>query len=133
MSPAKPSTIQTARPEAEAAEVKRLFSALADVTRIRIVNMLSAGELCVCDIVELLEVPQSTASRHLAVLREEGLVVVERRGRFAHYRLAPSADRGEQGLLADLRTAIGRREGLEREREWAARRSTARLAEPCER
>ena len=132
MSPATTPIIETTPALAEATEIRRLFSALADVTRIRIVNMLSAGELCVCDIVELLEVPQSTASRHLAVLRDEGLVVVERRGRFAHYRLASSADSGRQSLLAELQAVIGRPEGLEHERCWAAERSAARLAEPCE-
>lgn len=119
-------------PVLEATEVRQLLAALADVTRIRIVNALAAGELCVCDIVELLALPQSTASRHLAVLRDEGLVLAERRGRFMHYRLIDDQDQVRAELFGQLRQLIGSRPELERERRRAGECSRARLADPCE-
>ncbi len=56
-----------------------LFRAFADRTRLRILHMLANGELCVCDIVGVLEVPQPKTSRHLAYLRRAGLVTGARR------------------------------------------------------
>ncbi|HEX9779019.1 MAG TPA: metalloregulator ArsR/SmtB family transcription factor, partial [Geopsychrobacteraceae bacterium] len=52
----------------------RLFKALSDETRLRILALLQAGELCVCDLMAILDLPQSTVSRHLAYLRNAGLV-----------------------------------------------------------
>ena len=115
----------------EAEEFTRLFAALSDVTRVRILNALAGGELCVCDIVELLELPQSTASRHLAVLRDEGLVAAERRGRFMHYRLGEQRNRAAATLLEGVRRAIGESGALDRERRRAADRSLARRTAPC--
>jgi len=59
-------------------------TAFADPTRLRVLNLLGAGELCVCDIVEILDLPQPTVSRHLAALRDTGLVAVTREWKFAH-------------------------------------------------
>lgn len=70
----------------------RLFRALSDETRLRILNLLRSGELCVCDIVAALEVPQPTASRHLAYLRQAGLVTVRKEGVWCYYRIAPPSD-----------------------------------------
>ncbi len=65
-----------------------LFKALADDTRLRILNLLSQGELCVCDIMTILGVGQSKVSRHLACLRHAGLVNDRRKGVWMHYSLA---------------------------------------------
>jgi ArsR family transcriptional regulator len=73
-------------------EMERLFKALADVTRLRILGLLLAGEVCVCDIHESLKIPQSKASRHLAYLRRSGLVETRREGLWIHYRLGTFAD-----------------------------------------
>jgi ArsR family transcriptional regulator len=70
------------------ADAVQIFRALADETRLRILNLLSRGELCVCDIMKVLDVPQSKASRHLAHLRASGLVTVRREGVWMHYSLA---------------------------------------------
>lgn len=78
-------------------ETARLFQALADDTRLRLVALLMEGELCVCDMVAVLSLPQSTVSRHLASLRNAGLVEGRREGVWMHYRL----DAGE-GLKAGL-------------------------------
>jgi ArsR family transcriptional regulator len=67
--------------------VERVFRALSDRTRLRIINLLRGGELCVCEIVAVLGVPQPTASRHLAYLRKAGLVIARREGQWMHYRL----------------------------------------------
>src|SRR5213595_89223 len=68
-------------------DMEALFKALADATRLRILGLLLAGEVCVCDIHESLKIPQSKASRHLAYLRRTGLVQTRREGLWVHYRL----------------------------------------------
>jgi ArsR family transcriptional regulator len=66
------------------------FKALADPTRVAIVNRLAAAdEVCVCDFVASLDLAQPTISHHLRVLREAGLVEASRRGTWAYYRLVP--------------------------------------------
>jgi ArsR family transcriptional regulator, arsenate/arsenite/antimonite-responsive transcriptional repressor len=85
---------------AKTAKVDLMFRAFSDPTRLRILSMLRPGELCVCDIVEVLGVPQPKASRHLAYLRRAGLVVARREGQWMHYSLAEA--RGAfQGKLLD--------------------------------
>ena len=77
------------------------FKALADPTRVAIVNRLAgADEVCVCALVEELELSQPTISHHLKILREAGLVDAERRGTWAYYRLVPEAISDLQGALA---------------------------------
>lgn len=65
-----------------------LFKALAHDTRLRILNLLLGGEVCVCRIMEILQLPQSTASRHLGILKNAGLVEDRRDGIWVHYSLA---------------------------------------------
>ena len=80
----------------------QILKALSDSTRMRIVLLLlNSGELCVCDIMESLGIPQSTASRHLSLLRSAGLVDGERRGVWMHYRIVE-----EEGLGRSLLTAL---------------------------
>jgi ArsR family transcriptional regulator, arsenate/arsenite/antimonite-responsive transcriptional repressor len=69
-----------------------VYSALSDPTRLRILALLAQGEVCVCHIHASLDVPQPTASRHLAYLRKAGLVVARRDGIWMHYGLAPQTD-----------------------------------------
>jgi ArsR family transcriptional regulator len=66
----------------------KVYSALADPTRLRILSLLGDEEICVCHIHASLDVPQPTASRHLAYLRNAGLVEARRDGVWMHYRLA---------------------------------------------
>lgn len=79
--------------EGQAAELERLFKALADRHRVRIVNMLAGAEdaVCVCKLEPALGLSQPTVSYHLKLLVEAGLLERERRGRFGYYRLAPRA------------------------------------------
>jgi ArsR family transcriptional regulator len=85
--------------EAEALAAR--FKALADPTRVAIVNRLAAAdEVCVCDFVAALELAQPTVSHHLKVLRDAGLVESSRRGTWAFYRLVPEA-------VTELRQTLG--------------------------
>ena len=70
------------------------FKALADPTRVAIVNHLSsADEVCVCSLVDAFDLSQPTISHHLKILREAGLVESSRRGTWAYYRLKPETVR----------------------------------------
>jgi len=73
-------------------DIETLFKALADVTRLRILGLLLTGEVCVCHIHESLKIPQPKASRHLAYLRNAGLVDTRRDGLWVHYRMAVVPD-----------------------------------------
>ena len=67
----------------------QVFKALSDETRLRIMGLLIAGEeLCVCDIIAALDLPQSTVSRHLAYLRNSGLLEDRRQGVWMYYRIS---------------------------------------------
>lgn len=65
-----------------------IFKALAEQIRVRIAMLLVGQELCVCDLTEILKLPQSTISRHMTQLRHSGLVTDRRAGTWIHYRLA---------------------------------------------
>ncbi len=65
-----------------------IFKALADESRLRTFNVLRQGELCVCQITELLELAPSTVSKHMSILRQAGLVESRKEGRWIYYRLA---------------------------------------------
>ncbi len=87
---------------ASSQRVERMFRALSDRTRLRILHMLSGGELCVCHIVDILGVPQPTASRHLAYLRKAGLVVGRKQQQWIYYRVAPARTAFHRHLLECL-------------------------------
>ena len=75
---------------AAAAQLAARFRALADPTRVAIVNRLAqAEETCVCDLTAVFDLSQPTISHHLKVLRDAGLVVSSRRGTWAYYRVVP--------------------------------------------
>jgi ArsR family transcriptional regulator len=113
------------------AHVEGLFKGFADPTRVRILNLLSAGELCVCDLVALLRLSQPTVSRHLAYLRRAGLVVARPDLRFTYYRLSEPGDPVHQRLVACVHTCFDGIPSLEQERKAAIARVTARRKSPC--
>lgn len=78
------------------------FRAFSDVTRLRILHLLQAGELCVNDLVSIIDVPQPTASRHLAYLRRAKLVETRRDGQWTFYALASPENGFHQKLLECL-------------------------------
>ena len=86
---------------ADAERLAATFKALADPTRVAIVNRLACGEdCCVCDLTDAFELSQPTVSHHLRVLRDAGLVEAERRGTWAYYRLVPEAIEQLRGVFA---------------------------------
>jgi ArsR family transcriptional regulator len=113
-------------------DLETLFSGFADPTRLRILNLLTAGELCVCDLVDLLDLPQPLVSRHLAYLRKTGLVEVTRESKYAHYRLAEPDHAVHRNLISCVRSCFVGIKSLDRERRAAERRVAERDATPCD-
>jgi len=79
-----------------------MFRAFADRTRLRLLHLLKDGELCVSDIVTILDVPQARVSRHLGYLHRAGLVDVRKQGLWAFYRLRPPESPFHQRLVGCL-------------------------------
>ena len=80
-----------------------MFRAFSDRTRLRILSLLlKAGELCVCDLVRVIDAPQPKVSRHLAYLRKAGLVTARKEGLWMHYRLAPATGAFHRKLMECL-------------------------------
>jgi len=79
-----------------------LLKAFADETRLRILSLLSGGELCVCDIMSVIKAPQPKISRHLAYLRRHGLVETKREGQWVYYSLSKPGGSFHKRLLACL-------------------------------
>ena len=95
----------------------RLFKALSDDTRLRMVAILAHGELCVCHVEEALGLPQSTASRQLGILKDAGIVAGRRQGTWIYYRLASQTDEACEKLLQVLVGSFSRQEQLRRDVE----------------
>ena len=113
------------------ADLDALFRGFADPTRIRILNVLAAGELCVCDIVAMLRIAQPTVSRHLAYLRRTSLVQARPELKFTYYRLADAMDPIHRNLIACVRTCFRGINSLDRERALAEARVAERSTNPC--
>lgn len=88
-------------------DLEQLFKGLADQSRLRILNLLLHGELCVCDIQYVLDSSQPNVSRHLTYLRNSGLVLDRREGARMYYRLAQPNEGHRKKLFAFLREAFG--------------------------
>lgn len=82
--------------------VNLMFRAFSDPTRLRILNLLTGGELCVCDLVRVIDVPQPKISRHLAYLRRAKLVTARKDGLWMYYELAPAKDTFHKKLVECL-------------------------------
>ena len=81
----------------------RMFKALGDPTRVKLLSMIAAaegGEACICDMTEPVGLSQPTVSHHMKLLVEAGLATRERRGRWAYYRVVPSVLESLAGALA---------------------------------
>lgn len=76
-----------------------MFQAFCHRLRVRILHLLAQGEMCVCQIVEILQAPQPKVSRHLAVLKKAKLVTVRREGQWIYYSLAPVESPFQQKLV----------------------------------
>ena len=106
-----------------APSLDQLFRALADRTRLRLLNLMSEGEVCVCYFVQVLDAPQPKISRHLAYLRKAGVVAARREGKWMHYRLTRPADSHAANILKTTLAAF------EENKEF--RRDLQRLNRAC--
>ncbi len=93
-----------------------LFQALSDPTRLRLLNLMAAGEVCVCFFVEILDETQPKISRHLAYLRRSGLVSARRDGKWMHYGLVMPADAAQAGVLKTVLDVVSRDRTMQRDR-----------------
>ena len=83
-------------------EARQLLRALAEPIRLQLIEALTGGERCVCDLTEELGLAQSKLSFHLKVLKEAGLLADRQSGRWVYYRLRPESIERLRGWLADL-------------------------------
>lgn len=93
------------------------FKGLADENRLRILNLLFAGELCGCDIQHVLGTSQSNVSRHLSYLKNAGLVADRRVGNRVYYSLVPKQGTGMDGLFTFLHAMFGDNAQLSKDRK----------------
>jgi ArsR family transcriptional regulator len=84
-----------------------LFAALADRTRLRLLNLMNGKEVCVCYFVEILGQSQPKISRHLAYLRRVGIVTARREGKWMHYRIVAPAHPGAARILGETLSVLG--------------------------
>jgi ArsR family transcriptional regulator len=93
------------------------FRALADSTRLRIINLIGDQEVCVCYFVEILKTNQPKISRHLAYLRRAGIVTTRREGIWMHYRIATPQDENAARVLANVREWLANDPGMQQDRQ----------------
>src|ERR1700694_2569370 len=99
------------------------FQALGDNTRLRLLNLMGEQEVCVCYLVEILGAPQPRISRHLAYLRNAGIVSARREGKWMHYRIVMPPHRGDAQVLRQTLKSLKEDKAMQADR--------ARLAKAC--
>lgn len=104
-------------------DMELFFQALADRTRLRLINLMGEDELCVCFLVEVIEANQPKISRHLAYLRRAGLVSARRDGKWIHYRITEPKDEHAARVFAEVRRWLAEDKEMQRDR--------ARLVKVC--
>jgi ArsR family transcriptional regulator len=98
---------------AEPVHLARLFAALADPTRLRLLNLMRGREVCVCYFVEILRQSQPKISRHLAYLRRAGVVSARREGKWMHYRMERPEDATGAAVLEMLLESLKNDAGMQ--------------------
>ena len=93
------------------------FRALADRTRLKLLNQMQSEEVCVCFFVEVLKTNQPKISRHLAYLRRAGIVGARREGQWMHYRIVEPDDAGAASVLKDVMSWLAADQEMQRDRE----------------
>ena len=104
-------------------ELEALFQALGDRTRLRLLNLMAGGEVCVCFFVEVLDEPQPKISRHLAFLRDAGLVAARREAKWMHYSITFPRTETARKIFEHVLTVLRTDEEMGRDR--------AKLAAAC--
>jgi len=97
--------------------IELLFKALADRTRLRLINMIGDSEVCVCFFVAILKTSQPKISRHLAYLRRAGIVTARREGKWMHYRLVDPPDEHAARVFREVRASLAEHPELQHDRE----------------
>lgn len=98
-------------------EMETLFAALADKTRLRLLNLMRDDEVCVCFFTEVLNESQPKISRHLAYLRKSGLVSSRREGKWVHYRINVPESPLARTLIEDTLKWLGGQDQMAAEHE----------------
>jgi ArsR family transcriptional regulator len=93
-----------------------LFKALADTTRLRLINLIGNDEVCVCFFVEVLKMHQPKISRHLAYLRRAGVVAARREGKWIHYRLVEPPEPHAANIFREVRAGLAEDAAMKTER-----------------
>ena len=101
--------------------IELLFRALADRTRLRLINLMGEDEVCVCFFVEVLKTNQPKISRHLAYLRRAGAVAARREGKWMHYRIVEPPDPHAANIFKEVRTWLENEPSMQRDRMRLAR------------
>jgi ArsR family transcriptional regulator len=94
-----------------------LFRALADPTRLRLINLMADQEICVCYFIDVIGAPQPKISRHLAYLRRAGIVSARREGKWMHYRLTLPQESHAAAILETTLQALREDKEMQRDRE----------------
>jgi ArsR family transcriptional regulator, arsenate/arsenite/antimonite-responsive transcriptional repressor len=97
--------------------IELLFKALADRTRLRLINLIGNDEVCVCFFVEVLKTNQPKISRHLAYLRRAGVVSARREGKWMHYRIEEPPDQHAANIFREVRTWLANDSEMQRDRQ----------------
>src|SRR4051812_6459823 len=101
--------------------LEKVFLALGDRTRLRLLNLMKAGEVCVCFFVEILDEQQPKISRHLAVLRKAGLVSTRRDGKWMHYSIAELNHATARRIVAHTLETLANDPEMQRDRAALAK------------
>jgi ArsR family transcriptional regulator, arsenate/arsenite/antimonite-responsive transcriptional repressor len=94
-----------------------IFRALDDPNRLRILKMLEGRELCVCEVREVLDLSTSTVSKHLTILRDAGLILDRKDGKWVNFKLNSAADGLVRSLLGVLKTGLADEKQIAQDRE----------------
>ena len=97
-------------------ELPPIFKALSDPTRLRLLSLLSEGEVCVCFLSQVMKLVQPKVSRHLAYLKRAGLVTSRREGKWMHYAWTEQPDPVSRNIMNGLRDWMAKDKTLRRER-----------------
>ena len=97
-------------------QLELLFKALADRTRLRLLNLMAGGEVCVCFFVEVLGASQPKISRHLAYLRRAGVVAARREGKWMHYRVVSPEDAHAARVFAEVMAWLAEEREMQKDR-----------------
>lgn len=97
-------------------DLERFFQALGDKTRLRLLSLMGDREICVCYFVEILGQPQPKISRHLAYLRNAGIVAARRDGKWMHYRIVMPPNEGAAQVLRQVLQSLQEEKAMQADR-----------------